>query len=72
MSQMKIVLRLKKYLAVVSRMKVFLKAKLNLNQFIILSTISVYVWEIQFDGVYTLNLIIILSLLHFVSPITFK
>ena len=72
MSQMKIVLRLKKYLAVVSRMKVFLKAKLNLNQFITLSTISVYVWEIQFDGVYTLNLIIILSLLHFVSPITFK
>ena len=69
---MKIVLRLKKYLAVVSRMKVFLKAKLNLNQFITLSTISVYVWEIQFDGVYTLNLIIILSLLHFVSPITFK
>ena len=69
---MKIVLRLKKYLAVVSKMKVFFKAKLNLNQFIILSTISVYVWEIQFDGVYTLNLIIILSLLHFVSPITFK
>lgn len=72
MSQMKIVLRLKKYLAVVSRMKIFFKAKLNLNQFITLSTISVYVWEIQFDGVYTLNLIIILSLLHFVSPITFK
>ena len=72
MSQMKIILRLKKYLAVVSKMKVFFKAKLNLNQFITLSTISVYVWEIQFDGVYTLNLIIILSLLHFVSPITFK
>ena len=72
MSQMKIVLRLKKYLAVVSRMKIFFKAKLNLNQFITLSTISVYVWEIQFDGVYTLNIIIILSLLHFVSPITFK